>query len=257
MILESRDGNRLEQWMLKLIDGGKVDSFTSYDIPPVLDHRIRISEDLSLSLQGPREDLSVSFHFGSHQISINKLTPQNVRFAVEGSGLSYSRVSTNVQKRIITIPAGYDHRVAVPYGLLHGIGRLEVIGNPDRNELSEESHKLLRESIANMQAYGVALISKQDVKRAQELTAWNFVADEERDSTEHALRHLNDLLAAGVNPIPGITRYEQLANMINSSEILRTRQQAIFDPRKVEKQLHIPMTVSVDRVRKLVSNLPH
>ncbi len=251
MIAEFRDGNPLTRALWKVVGGG-TDSLTIFEVPDTLDFRMPIYGDISLNLKGSKDDLNVILESHGRELSVNGLAPQNTRFAVEAGGLQYGRMKTDVDTKTIIIPAGHDHRLAVPYGILHGIGRLEVLSDEKRNRNSIQAHKIVYSSVMQLQAYGRATLSEETSIRNTEMLAWKIVAQEELDTSEYALRVLQSLLSTKHDPIPGISGLETLTKLVNSPDILRTRLQKIVDPNNVGRYIRIPMTLTEEQVGQLV-----
>ncbi len=231
------------------------DLYTDYIIPPVLDYKMPLKSQSALTLQGPKDDLKVQLEASGKQIWLNTLAPKDTRFAVSGYTPS-SMVLTNVDEKKITIPAGKNHRGILPYAVLHAIGRLEVHEEDQEwDSKTREAHLLLNARISHLRAFGKVILPKDSEEQDKELKAWQIVAAEERVASERAVSKLKYLLQNGVNPFPNIKSCEELTNrIVNGSELLRTMQQIVTDPKRTGKQIGIPMTLTPDRVRYLVEN---
>lgn len=237
-IRETRTTNRVSLWFSRRVLGDAgLDLYIKYDIPDVLNDRLQTQGDVSVLLQGKRDNLRVTVETSGGAYVLNTIAPKGTKFSVRNpfNGL----VETAVDKKTVMIPVGREAREVLPYAILHGIARLELHKDQAWHKTSTEAHALLNAQLSHLATWGKV----PRPTSPEEVHAWEVLGEEERKTSKLTLALLRDVRNLGIDPLPYVRNLRDLTRLVNSNKVQRTLRQIHINPKWTGQQIEISMTL--------------
>lgn len=209
---------------------GRLDTFfgmpPDVTIPDILDQTIPQPNGVEIHIEGPKDDLQVTFKSPTGEFSFNEIPPKT-RFAVQHSPYSGFQHSLRDGVHVINLPSVRRYSTKeTALAILHEKGHAFSYNNLSWLEQITKAKEQLKVQLFSRAIDGYMWVSKDPVIREQNRLSFAILCQEERRASAYALSQVRNLRSKGMDPVPHRKTVREITSHLN--EALQTHTHSEF-----------------------------
>lgn len=212
MIKEIHTGNRISRVIYTALGSGIF--YREYVVPDVLDHRIPQPGEISIHLEGPKDNITVTCDTPNRSFPFSAVVPEGTTFAINAS--KFNGYQARTKERKILIPSNVRAQAFIPaFAIIHEGGHIWQANDEEWNKRYVEACKVLNVQLFSRAIDGYVWLPEYTPEREHHMEAWLILGEEERRASAIALYTVGRLRAVGVDPLPQYRTITPLAEVVN------------------------------------------